>query len=263
MWKFIIIPLFVLSLQSFGQTDTVNRTDNQGKKTGYWISKDPSGLKVYEGYFREGKPVGRFVRFHANGKTKAEMNYSTDGNRVDAHLFDADGRLRAEGTYVKQLKHGLWSFYSEKKNPIYRINYNNGKVHGEALRYDANGALVEQTQWNNNVLNGLQIVFYQDQKPQAKINYRKGLIDGLYQLFFHDGKTEVQGEYTDGLKTGTWTYYLSDGKVDYILNYKKGVILNPEVLTARQLESFNRYEKNSKLLKDPQDFMNNPEGLIR
>jgi len=263
MWKLIIIPLLAFSLQAIGQHDTLNRTDNQGKKTGYWISYDPAGLKIYEGFFREGRPVGRFLRFHSNGKIRAEMNYLPDGIRVETRLFDPEGRMRAQGTYLNQLKEGIWSFYSERKNPVYRIHYSNGKVHGEALRYDANGALIEQTRWINNTISGLQIIFYPDNKPQAKINYRAGVIDGPYELLFPDGKTEVQGVYAAGLKTGKWVYYQPDGQTDYILNYQNGKLLNPEILDARQRESFDRYEKNRLLLKDPQDFLNNPEGLIK
>lgn len=262
MWKLIIIPLLGFSLQAIGQKDTLNRTDNQGRKTGYWISQDPAGLKIYEGFFREGKPAGKFIRFHANGKVRAEMNYFPDSVRVEARLFDAEGRLRAEGAYMDQIKDGKWSFYSEKNNPLYRINYDNGRVHGEALRYDANGVLAEQTHWNNSIISGLQVIYYPDQQPQAKINYRDGVIDGTYELLFEDGKIEVKGTYASGLKTGKWEYYLPDGKTDYILNYDNGKLLNPEILDARQRESFERYEKNRGKLKDPQDFLNNPEGLL-
>lgn len=262
MWKLIIIPLLGLSLQAIGQHDTLNRTDKNGRKTGYWISKDPSGLKVYEGFFFEGSPVGRFQRFHANGKTRAEMNYLPGTSRVETRLFDTEGRLRAEGTYLNRLKEGLWSFYSENNHPIYRINYSRGKVHGEAMRYDAEGSLIELTNWTHNTISGLQIIFYPDNKPQARINYNEGKMNGPYELFFPDGTNEVQGTYSSGLKTGRWVYYKTDGQTDYLLNYEKGRLLNPEILDARQRESFERYEKNSHLLKDPQDFLNNPEELL-
>lgn len=262
MLKLIIIPLLAIGLQAVAQTDTLNRTDDQGEKTGYWISRDPSGRKVYEGYFRDGRPSGRFLRFHANGKTRAEMNYLPDGNHVEARLFDPQGLMRAEGTYLEQARDGLWSFYSEKKNPVYRINYSNGRINGEALRYDANGALMEKTQWNNNVLSGIQIIYYPDKKPQALINYQNGVIHGRYELFFPDGSAEVVGDYATGLKNGKWIYYLPDGQTDFILNYNKGKLLNPEILDARQRESFERYEKNRGLLKDPQDFLNDPEGIL-
>lgn len=263
MWKLILILLAGFTLQVTGQNDTLNRLGADGKKTGYWISKDQSGLKVYEGFFQEGKPVGLFLRFHANGKTRAEMNYQNNGERVETRLFDTDGRLRAEGVYLNQLREGPWSFYSEKKKPVYRINYCKGKINGEAFRYDGNGILMEQTQWINNLLSGLQTIYYPDNKPQAKINYTKGVIDGPYQLLFPDGRTEVHGVYSSGLKTGTWIYYLPDGQTDYLLRYKNGKLLNPEVLDTRQRMSFDRYDKNRSLLKDPQDFLNNPDELLK
>ena len=135
MWRLILILLLGLSLQVNGQQDSLNQLDSKGKKTGYWVSKDPSGVKIYEGTFRDGRPLGRFVRFHPNGKTRAEMKYHSDGIRVEAKLYDNDGKLRAEGIYSDQLKDGLWSFYSSKDKPLYKINYNKGKVHGEALRF--------------------------------------------------------------------------------------------------------------------------------
>lgn len=263
MWKLIIIPFLGLSLQAVGQNDTLNRTDNRGNKTGYWIYHDPTGVKVYEGFFREGRPVGRFLRFHSNGRTRAEMNYLPGGNLVETRLFDPEGRMRAEGTYLNQKKEGLWSFYSGKNIPVYRIRYSKGMINGEALRYDASGALLEETHWAGNVLSGLQVIYYPDGKPQAKINYRQGVIDGPYELLFPDGTTEVQGAYSSDLKTGQWIYYLPDGQTDYMLNYLNGKLLNPEILNARQRESFDRYEKNRKLLRDPLDFLNNPEDLLK
>jgi antitoxin component YwqK of YwqJK toxin-antitoxin module len=262
MLKLLIIPLLLIGLQATGQTDTTNRTDSKGRKTGYWISTDPSGAKVYEGYFLEGNPIGRFTRFHPNGKTRAEMNYLSDGKRVEARLFDKTGILRAEGIYNQKLKDGPWSFFSEKKLPIYKINYRMGKVHGEALRFDAAGSLMEQTHWNNNVLNGMQTIFFPNKRPQAKIFYKDGKIDGRYELYFNDGSLEVTGNYTSGLKTGTWTYFQSNGQTDYILNYVNGVLINPEVLDSRQRKSFEEYEKNRTRLKDPQDFINNPDELL-
>jgi antitoxin component YwqK of YwqJK toxin-antitoxin module len=159
MRKFIFIPLMTISLLAYGQADTLNRTDLQGKKTGYWISYDPAGKKVYEGVFKDGRPTGRFLRFHANGKVRAEMNYLQDGISVETRLFDPEGRTRAEGTYRNQLRDGHWSFYSEKKNPVYRIHYTNGKINGEAFRFDANGIInrenlmdQQHTEWQSNHL---------------------------------------------------------------------------------------------------------------
>lgn len=262
MCRLIIIPLLIISLQAFGQHDTVNQTDNKGRKTGYWISKDPSGIKQYEGFFREGVPVGKFVRFHPNGKVRAEMIHHTDGIRVEARLYDAEGRKRAEGVYLNRIKDGLWSFYSEKSIPVYRIQYSRGLVNGEALRFDSNGALLEQTQWQSNKLQGLQVIFYPDGKPQAKINYREGTMHGPFLLLFPNGNPEVQGVYAAGLKTGKWEYFLPNGDHDYILQYRNGKLLNPQILDARQKEAFDRYEKNKTLLRDPEDFLNNPEGLL-
>jgi antitoxin component YwqK of YwqJK toxin-antitoxin module len=259
----VFAALTIAWLPCAAQTDTLNRTDSRGMKTGWWISKDDQGKKVYEGFFRNGKPAGRFTRFHATGAVRAEMNYLPDGIRVEARHFDPEGRLRAEGVYAEQLRDGEWVFYSEKKLPVFRIIYLKGRINGTAMRYDANGKLSEQTVWIDNRLSGERVIYYADGKPQARILYRQGLMDGAYELLFPNGVPEVRGLYTAGVKTGKWYYFKPDGNTDYMLSYRDGRLLNPEVLDARQRESFERYEKNKGLLTDPQEFINNPDELLR
>jgi antitoxin component YwqK of YwqJK toxin-antitoxin module len=241
--------LLALCLPAGAQDDTVNQTDSRGRKTGYWITRDPQGNKVYEGFFRDGQPYGKFLRFHPNGRVRAEMNY-LPGGRVDTRLFDDKGRPVAAGTYADKLKDGPWTFYSEGNIPLYQINYDKGLLEGEALRYHPDGTLVEETHWKDNLMEGWQIIYYPGKKPQARISYHNGLMDGPYELYFPDG-------------SGDWIYHHPDGSVDFILKYSLGKLLNPDQLDARQKAVFDQYEKNRLILKDPQDFMKNPEELLR
>ena len=258
-----LVALTATGLPCSGQSDTINRTDASGRKTGWWVSVDDQGRKVYEGFFKDGKPNGKFTRFHPTGAVRAEMNYLPGGMRVEAKHFDTEGRIRAEGCYSDKLRDGQWVFYSEKKLPLYRINYLKGTIEGTAIRYDANGIMAEQTVWTSNRLNGEQIIFYPDGKPQARIHYEKGLMHGSYELLYPDGTPEIRGLYASGVKTGKWYYFRPDGQTDYVLPYRDGKLLNPKVLNDKQREAFERYEKNKGLLLDPQDFIDNPDELLR
>lgn len=258
----LILVLSGLGLAAFSQQDTVNRLDKEGRKSGFWIQTDPAGKKIYEGSFLEGHPVGLFKRFHPNGKIKAELQYDPTGSRVNARLFDTDGRLRASGLYVDQKKEGLWQFLSKNDLPLFRINYRNGLVHGDAWRYNVSGEPFEKTHWNNQVLDGEQLVFHDNGKIQVKMNYRSGLMDGAYELFTSEGNRELTGQYLENLKSGRWTFYKDNGQPDYYLDYERGKLLNPGILDARQRESFENYEKNRRQLLDPQDFINNPDELL-
>ncbi len=263
MIRILIFVLFAFPFSLQAQTDTLNRLDSSGRKSGYWIYSGSTGQKQYEGFFFDGHPVGKFTRYHPGGKVSAHMDYDSTGTRVNASFYDTEGNIRASGRYLNQRKEGLWEFLSTKKTPVYRINYINGLINGDAWRYDIEGRPMEKTVWKNNVLEGIQITFYPEGPVQAKMSYRSGIADGLFEVLFPDGKTEISGLYTEGTKSGQWTYYKSNGSVDYVLNFRKGKLLNPEVLSRIQRESFDRYEKNQGLLKDPADFLNNPEELIK
>jgi antitoxin component YwqK of YwqJK toxin-antitoxin module len=258
----LILAFSLLYLPICAQQDTLNRLDPQGRKTGYWIQLDPSGRKSYEGNFREGHPAGLLKRYHPNGKIKAEMTYDPAGLQVDARLFDTDGKLRAYGRYVNQKKEGLWLFLSKNNLPVFRINYRNGLVHGEAWRFNASGEPVEKTHWNSQVLEGEQLVFHDNGKIQVKMNYRGGSMEGPYEIFSVNGNKEIAGQYHENLKSGKWTYFTDTGRPDYTLEYDRGRVLNPGILDARQQELFAKYEQNRRHLIDPQNFINNPDELL-
>jgi len=262
MQRLVLIILLSAGLGLQAQVDTLNRLDSLGRKTGHWIYFGADGMKIYDGVFAGGHPVGRFTRFHPNGMESAVLLYDSTGTRVDARLFDPEGRLRASGIYINQRKEGLWEFLSEKNLPVFRITYQNGLLHGDAWRFDVEGKPVEKTQWKYHVLDGVQILFAPEGYVRATIQYRDGKMTGLYKILLPDGSPEVTGQYADGLKDGEWTYCKPDGTVDYRLNFRKGKLLNPEILNARQREAFERYERNQGLLKDPKDFITHPEDLI-
>ncbi len=263
MIRILIITLLAFSSALQAQTDTLNRLDSSGRKSGYWIYSGSTGQKQYEGYFLDGHPVGKFTRYHPDGKVSAYLDYDSTGTHVMARFFDSEGILRATGLYLNQRKEGLWEFFSSAKTPLYRIFYQNGLINGDAWRYDIDGRPVEKTVWKNNVLEGIQITFHPEGPVQAKMSYRNGIADGLFEVLLPDGKTEISGQYSEGTKSGRWTYYKGNGSVDYILSFRKGKLLNPEVLSRIQRESFEQYEKNQGLLRDPADFLNNPEELIK
>jgi len=54
-----ILPLLLLSTTVMSQ----NVTDAGGKKQGPWVKKYPNGNIMYQGTFRDDKPVGLFKRY--------------------------------------------------------------------------------------------------------------------------------------------------------------------------------------------------------
>ena len=60
MRKQLIILLSLLLMS--GNAMTQNLTDAAGKKQGQWVKNYPNGKIMYEGTFKDDKPVGLFKR---------------------------------------------------------------------------------------------------------------------------------------------------------------------------------------------------------
>ena len=103
-----------------GQTDTINKTDSQGKRIGYWVKQFPNGQIQYEGRFAEGMPVGTLKRYYESGIIKATLSRHPDSLLVHAVLYDEKGKPRASGPYLNQKKEKELSF--ELNNRVLQLN---------------------------------------------------------------------------------------------------------------------------------------------
>jgi len=108
--KKILLLLFLLQvLFPFAQT-----TDANGKKQGYWKKKDETGNHLlYEGEFKDNKPVGRFKYYYPNDSVRAIMNFKQEGKVAYAKLFHSTGKRMGEGKYIQEIKDSVWTYYDE------------------------------------------------------------------------------------------------------------------------------------------------------
>ena len=105
LFIFIFLPTIVFS--------QLNKTDAKGLRQGKWQKKQANGRLLYEGEFKDGKPVGEWKRYHPGGQLKAEITYK--GDTAQTVLFDVWRKKIAEGNYVNQKKEGLWEIYKNKQ----------------------------------------------------------------------------------------------------------------------------------------------------
>jgi len=261
----LLIPILLLcfSTQLNAQEEASNQLDGKGRKTGHWISLDADGNKRYDGMFLEGHPIGLLTRYYPDGGIKAIMDYDSSGIEVDASIYDESGKVRANGKYVNQLKHGKWIFLSSTGIPILEVDYKDDKLNGTGTRFYANGNPMEITTWSDNILHGLQQIFDEQGEKSAEIFYRNNQMDGAYLIYHPGGNLAVKGTYSQDRKEGDWVYYLINGEVDYTLKYSKGKFLNPEILDQRRKDVFDSYEKNKTSIKDPRMYLSDPESYFR
>lgn len=222
--------LFVLSALIVSKAQV---TDANGKKQGYWKKKDERNHLVYEGTFKDDKPVGRFKYYHPNDTVRAIMDFSKDGKSAYARLFHMNGKRMAEGRYVqKELKDSVWTYYDELGTLLSRETYKNGKKNGPSYVYLPDGDVSEERNFVNDVQDGAFIEYFNAKQLKSKANYVNGQIEGRVCYYYPNGIEVAAGFYKNGKKNGPWIYKTKTGKISEKELYKNGELASPKETEA-------------------------------
>lgn len=261
MIRYILIWIFFPLIVS-GQQD-VNLTDASGLKQGLWKRSYLNGRLMYEGSFKDDKPIGDWRRYHESGVLRALLNHSSQSDTVHVILYDETGNPAAEGYYLGEKKAGRWSYFSENRK-ISEEEYTDGLKSGTSRVFYPSGELLEESEWTNGTRNGRYRAFYISGKPFLECMYEDDRRNGFCVTFFPSGSMEVDAYYTDDLPDGEWKYYTEKEELRYVLQYSAGVLLNPEVLYNLETKQLEELEKKGRQMDDPEKFLHNPtEYLLR
>ena len=235
-----IITLFFTKLVS-GQI-----TDSQGLKQGYWKKKDASNKLVYEGEFKDDKPVGTFKYYYPNDSVRAVMKFKNEGKIAYARLFHPNGKRMAEGKYInKEIKDSVWNYYDEAGVLISMDKYKSGKKHGVCRIYFPDGKVSEERNYKDDVLEGDFKDFFDGVSLKSKGQYVNGKMEGRVSYFYPNGVEVAAGYYRNGLKSGPWYYKTESGKIREKELYKNGKLAG-----AKETEEFFKNPKNQ---SDPKE----------
>jgi len=253
----LIFILLLFPVLALGQ---VNQKDANGLKQGPWQKKQDNGRLIYEGQFKDDKPVGEWKRYHPGGQLKALIEYK--GDTAYTQLYDVWRKKVAEGNYVNQTKEGVWKIYKENRI-IADEEYKSGLKQGVSHRYYDTGEVMEEKQWVNNKEEGNFQVFYKNGKPYLQCKMKLGMRNGLFLIYFDNELQELEGEYVNNLRNGEWKYHDKEGNYLYSLFYDNGQILNPWVRDSIGNLEMQDLEKNKGTILDPEKFMEDPSEYMR
>lgn len=116
-----------------------------------------------------------------------------------------DGRLRAEGKYIKDVREGAWKYYHSNGNTEQEGVYTNGKPEGEWRWYYPGGQLLREESYYNGLLDGLMTEYDEAGNVITKGEYVEGKETG--EWFYRIGDNETLGSYAEGMRNGLWKYY--------------------------------------------------------
>ncbi|MEI7501134.1 MAG: toxin-antitoxin system YwqK family antitoxin [Bacteroidota bacterium] len=210
---FIFILSTIFSFSVFGQ-DTLNRTDINGLKQGFWCKRDSAGRTIYEGRFKNGIPAGEFRYYYPNGKVKTVSILSDYGKRAFTISYFPNGQKMAAGNYLNEKKDSTWLFFSESNGSLVsEEQYCSGLIDGVSKVFNPEGGLSEVHYYKKGVRDGLWEQYYLDGKIKLRATYKAGEKHGLFQTFYNSGQLMFEGGYKFGHQDGTWIYYNEDGSI--------------------------------------------------
>ena len=248
---FLFLPTLVFS--------QLNQTDVNGLRQGKWEKKQANGRLIYEGQFKDGKPVGEWKRYHTGGQIKAEIVYVGDTARTV--LLDVWRKKVASGNYINQKKEGVWSIYKNREK-VADEEYKDGVKNGIARKFYDTRQIMEQCEWKNGKQDGDYEVFYKSGKPYIQCKMKENVRNGLFLIYFENGQQELVGEYKNNLRHNEWKYHNKKGENMYSLFYDNGQILNPNVRDSIGNIEMQNFEKNKGAITDPEKFMEDPSGYM-
>lgn len=185
--------------------DTINQTDNKGRKQGVWKKTHPQNtVYQYVGQFKDDKPYGVFKYYYIDGALKSIVKFSNSGILARSISFWENGRVMSKGNYIKQEKDSTWIYY------------------------DQYGYLNMVEQYSQGKLNGWRVTYYrlargEKESPVLEQAYFKdGKMDGEWKKFYRNGNLEVKGKFENGKRTGIFEYFHPNEKRKLTENYKNG-----------------------------------------
>lgn len=254
--RYLLALLIFLPTLVFAQT---NQTDANGLRQGLWQKKQDNGRLIYEGNFKNDKPVGEWKRYHPGGQVKAIIEYK--GDTAYTQLFDVWRKKVAEGNYVNQQKEGVWKIYKNGQltaDEEYKLGVKNGKSH----QYYDTGEVMEEKEWVNEKEDGDYQIFYKSGEPYMQCKMKQGMRHGLFLVSYENGRQEMVAEYRNNLRHGEWKYFDKEGNLQYTLYYDNGQILNPAVRDSVDNLKMKALEKNKGTIPDPEKFLQDPSEYM-
>lgn len=261
MKSWILTILAVLVWFAVAAQNTLNYTDGNELKQGWWKKTYPNGRTLYEGRFENNKPVGEWRRYHENGKLKALLVHSEKSDSTWAKLYDTDGKLTAEGLYIDEKKNGMWIYFSEGRK-ISEDNYADGSKEGMSRTFYATGEVLEEIPWKDHKRNGKYRALYTNGKPFFECFYKDDKRNGVCISYFEDGKIKLDAFYQNNLPEREWKFYNETGELLYTLQYANGLLQNPEILDEMETRRLKEMERQGKTIEDPAEYFDNPSQIL-
>lgn len=222
MKKFVAVAvLFFFIIDSFAQSDTINKLNAKGQKNGYWLKKE-NGTLVYEGRFNNDKPFGTFKYYYPDGKTKNISRFQKNGSVSYTTTYHPNGQVSSTGKFIDKQRDSIWVYYNDAGKKISTESFKNGVPNGKWEKFDSKTeTLLDERNFLNGKKHGLWKTFYTTGQLRYEMVYKEDVADGSYKCYYIDGKIWHTGFYKNSYFDSTWISYTPDGQMIKRVKYRK------------------------------------------
>lgn len=220
----------------------------------------PSGEVHKEVPFVEGLEEGRGYEYSQDGRLISILTYGAgmlrkreEINRIDEmglkqglwREYYPNGRVKWEGTYVDDIRQGIFKEFSSTGSLLDMVKYDQGEIDPESKEaqmldikrtFHPTGKVATMGSYDRQ---GLKQGLFQEFTPEGQLSAAKlfnngilvsegglnaqGAMEGPWIEYFASGEKRAEGEYSEGKKEGDWTFFHKSGKVEQKGKYVKGL----------------------------------------
>ena len=168
----VVVSILACALSTLGQmrTDTTNKYDENGKKTGKWVRIWSETGKVSA------------IEYYISGKKNGLCKY-----------YRENGDLQNETEYKDDTLHGVFKFY-EYTGRKEVTEYRHGRREGMTRIYDYKWRLAEDYESKNDIMNGIHRFYYNSGRVQAEGHYVDGKETGTRLVYTDSNEKQVRIE---------------------------------------------------------------------
>ena len=190
--------------------ETINKFDENGKRTGVWKKMHTNNRIRYQGQFLNGKEIGTFKYYDISDSEFPTLikKFHSNSDSASVSYFTVKGVLTGKGSMIGKNRVGKWQFYhADGKKIMSEENYKKGVLDGDYKIFYKTGVLTEASFYKDGLLHGNSKLYTDEGSLLSDLNYNKGKLHGDALLYDVNGKLIMKGAYEDNRKIGKWQYF--------------------------------------------------------
>jgi antitoxin component YwqK of YwqJK toxin-antitoxin module len=180
---FLFIGVSQVSAMSL-LTDTINKTDEQGFKQGYWIVVNeesgndcPPNQKLEEGRYINNRKTGEWRYYYCSGKLKSIETNREDRTKYCKNYYPS-GALMEEGVWAKGAWTGNYKYYYESGKLYFDFQFSeDGKRNGVQKYFHENGNIMVEGTWVDSKESGLIREYHPNGSLASEKTFNEGKLD--------------------------------------------------------------------------------------